>query len=348
MKKLLMVCLTIVSLSSLIYGVSIETHTVMTGEIQEKLTFSGSVKPFLETFVTSDIRGFVKKILVDNGMKVKKNDVMVIIDSARFKNTLRQCLSMLKIKKQAAKECRSDMERSKILIKKKVINQKKYESSETLYVQAKSSQDRAQASCQLAKLDLSRCSIRSMIDGYFVNRNVFEGQAVSSASVLGKVIDLNKVYVEVKIPENKIQLLKIGQTCKIEESYLAKVSHIDLYADNTRSFLVKLLMDNKDLRFKANMFVKGNIIVNHYKDIPLIPMSSLIYEKGEYSVFVAKDGKATRKNVEIIAREGDKCYAKGIKTGDELVVTGQFSLKDGIDVEIAEESRAENAEKKGK
>lgn len=219
-----------------------------------------------------------------------------------------------------------------------MINQKSYESVQTALSAAQSDLASAKAAYELAKLNLGRTEIKSPISGFFAGRNVILGQTVSPGMVLGCVLDLKTVYAETKISENQIRLVSQGQTCMIEGTYPAKVAYVDLYADNSRAFRVKLMMDNT-AGFKAGMYVKGEITVNNYENVPLVPETALVQLKGEYSVFSVLEGKAKQQSVEPVAKENGMVFAKGIAAGDCVVVTGQGNLKDGDSVSLAGEGK---------
>lgn len=308
--------------------VTVTTHTLATGTIRDRLAFTGETKPFVETFLTADVSGRIEKILVENGDAVTAGQVLVTLERERYQIALDQAEASLRMAEQRARETRSDFERTKVLFERKAVNDKTFEAAETAMVLAVSQVKQAQAAFELAKLNLERCNIRAPITGHFVNRTGFIGQGVNPGTILGKVVELKRLFVEARIPEHQIREIAVGQVCQIEDRP-GRVAHIDLYADSGRGFLVKILVPNDDLHFKANMFVKGFVVRREYTDVPLLPLEALLTDEAGSAVFLVEAGRARRQPVEVLAREGTNLYAKGVEAGQAVVVVGQHTLHDG-------------------
>ncbi len=337
MKRALLVMCAVVFLSLPVAGaVSVVTQTVAPGDISERLAISGEVRPFQEAVVSPDVSGMVEKVLVENGQAVKARQPLILLDRSRALIALHQAEIQVKKAEQQVKESRSDYERNRILREKQVLNERAFEISESQFVNATNSLREASAGVELARLNLDRATITAPFGGFFVNRQVFPGQWLTAGQPLGRVIDLTQVYIESRIPETHINRLRVGQECLIDGSTPGKVSFIDLYADSSRGFLVKILTANPELRFKANMFVKGDIVLERYQNVPLVPIRALVNEAGQFSVFRLQGQIARKQSVEVTAREGEWCYAKGIAVGDLIITVGQNNLSDGMEVQAAE------------
>ncbi len=140
------------------------------------------------------------------------------------------------------------------------------------------------------------------------------------------------IYVEAKIAENDIRKIKVGQQCIIEGKYAGEISFINYSADSSRAFTIRIKVNNPELYFKANMFVRGSIILEQYDNAPLFPSRAIRNNRGELFVFVIDDLKAKRVPIDILAQEGENTYADPVKAGMEIVTVGQDNLSDGSEV----------------
>lgn len=314
--------------------VNVVTEEVGQATIQKLLRFTGETRPLVETYAAADVMGPVAKILVEDGQKVAKGQSLAIIDEVRFDIALRMAQASLDRAKQQLLEDQRDFERNKTLFDKSAITQKTFDMAETVFIKAKTNLKQAQADYDKAKLDLERCAIKAPIDGFFVDRSIDLGQAMNRGQNMGKVIYLDEIFVEAKIPENDIADIKIGQKCMIENQFAGEVAFINLYADNSRAFKVKMKVPNKDLRFKANMFVKGSIILEKYENVPTFPSRAIRNERGDQFVFIVEKGIARKISIDIIAQEGELTFARQIKTGTQIVTIGQDNLDDGIEINL--------------
>lgn len=312
--------------------INVATTKPVAGSIKKLLQFTGETRPFVESYAAADVSGPVAQIMVEEGQKVNQNQPLGKIDEIRFAISLNQMEAALERSKQQLEEDAKDLERNKTLFERKAITQKALDMANTIFVRARTTLKQAQADYDKAKLDLERCVIRSPINGYFIDRSIELGQAMARGQNMGKVIDLDHVYVDARIPESEIRNIKIGQSSLIEGSIPGIVQHINLYADDSRSFKVRIKVKNPDLFFKGNMFVKGQITIEEYQDAPLFPSRAIRNFRGEQYVFTVKDGKAHKKTITIIAQQGENTYAKEVEHGEDLVIIGQDELEEGSQV----------------
>ncbi len=312
--------------------VNVVTVNPKNGTIRKLLQFTGETRPVIEAYVAADVNGPVAQIMAEDGQKVQQGEALGKIDDIRFAITLRQMEAALERAKQQFQEDGKDYERNKTLFEKKAITQKSLDAAFTNYIKGKTTVKQSQADYDKAKLDLDRCIIRSPISGYFIDRSVEIGQAMARGQNMGKVINLDDIYVDARISESEIRNIKIGQTSIIEGKYSGMVEHIDLYADSSRSFKVRIRVKNPDLFFRGNMYVKGNITLETYENVPLFPSQAIRNFRGDLFVYTVHDGKARKHKISLIAQEGDLSYCKEILAGDEVVTVGQHSLDDNTEV----------------
>ncbi len=312
--------------------VNVTTEKPAAGNIKKQLQFTGETRPLIESYAAADVAGPVAQIMVEEGQRVNQNQALGKIDEIRFAISLRQMEAVLERSKNQLEEDEKDLERNKTLFERKAITQKAYDMANTTYIRAKTAMKQAQADYDKAKLDLERCIIRAPITGYFIDRTVELGQAMARGQTMGKVIDLDHVYVDARIPESEIRNIRAGQNCIVEGQFPGVVEHINLYADNSRSFKVRIKVRNPDLFFKGNMFVKGTITLEEFNDVALFSSKAIRNYRGEQFVFLVKNEKAHRQPITIMAQEGDKTYAREVSADDEVVVIGQDNLEDGTEI----------------
>jgi len=340
MKKLYLIfILLILSLYNSFARVNVVVKKITKGTILKKLMVTGEVRPYLEAYITSDINGRVEKVFVETGEFVKKGEVLIELEKSRYKIALEQAKANYLIAKENAKTIEKDFKRTKILYQKKVINDKTYDQVRANYIILKNRVKLAEAALKLAKLNYTRTSIKSKISGFFVQKNVNVGQTITPGIILGRVIDLKKVFVYAKVSEDKISEITKNQVCIFENGMTGEVKHIGLYADKSRAFLIKVLVNNPQLTLKANMFLKGEIILKTFKNVPIIPYLCILKSKDKRFVFIVKQNKAYKKHVTLIAKDKNLCFVKGVDEGDLIVTTGRFNLKNKDEVNIIKEEK---------
>jgi len=316
--------------------VTVATALVKSGPIREIISFSGQVKPYEEAWVTPDVTGRVAKILVENGQAVKAGAPVVLIESDRLALAVRMSEAGLRRAEAELKEKKKDFERRTILMEKKVLNEKAFDEAETEAAKAEIAMQSQKTALELDRLNLERATIRSPISGFLSSRDVFLNQSVSPGMRLGKVIDIGRVYVDVRIPENQINRISIGQKAAVNASHSGTVAFIDPYGDESRSFLIRILVDNADLKLKPNMFISGDIILRDLAGMPLIPITALTGPADSPAVYVIQGDKAKLISVTVLAREKDWCAVRELQAGDSIVTVGVENLTDGALVRVTD------------
>ncbi len=199
----------------------------------------------------------------------------------------------------------------------------------------------AQAQGERAEENLKYASIRSPINGVVLSREVEVGDAVSSILQLGSnatlimtLGDIQELYVDGRVDETDIGVVKIGQAARITvdayknrtfQGKVFRIAPMGVEKDNVTRFEVRVSIgDDLDL-LKVAMSANAEIVLEEHHDVLVIPESALIYnEKKE--TFVEVPDLATRTGRrQIPIKTGLSNGARtellsGLKLGDKVVL----------------------------
>ncbi|ACX51274.1 efflux transporter, RND family, MFP subunit [Ammonifex degensii KC4] len=209
--------------------------------------------------------------------------------------------------------------------------------------QAQAAEEAAQAALAAAETTLAQAVVVSPIDGYVVARNAEVGELVGPQMPMPvlTIAQLDPILVEIMVPEDKINLVKVGEKLAVrfpalEERVLeGKVKYISPASNpQTKGYTVQIELSNPDLKLKPGM--AAVVLLGGEKGL-LVPREAVTWRQGEPVVFVLKDKKASPQRVLLGPSDGQWVVVReGIKPGDWVVVTGQDRLGDkGGKVEIA-------------
>jgi len=171
--------------------------------------------------------------------------------------------------------------------------------------------------------------IRSPSDGFILVRGVSEGQFVSVGSELYRIADIGKVWILADLFEHESRFARAGQQVKVfyqDRPYNAKVSKVLPQFDPvSRSFKVRLEMDNPGYVYRPDMFVDVELPVN-LPDSLTVPASAVIDTGSRKTAFVdCGNGYFEPRRVETGWRFGDRIeITKGLMEGEQIVVSGNF------------------------
>lgn len=205
---------------------------------------------------------------------------------------------------------------------------------------------------QKTQLDISRESFKNLqentqlvspISGIITARNYDNGDMYSSGDPIFTVEQIRPVKLFVNVSESYFTYVKKGNEVDIkldvygDEVFKGKVSLVYPTIDAaTRTFPVEIKIANADERVRPGMFARATMnfgTLNHV----VAPDQAIVKQSGsgDRYIYVYKNGKVSYQKVELGRRMGNKYeIVSGVDNGDQVVITGQNRLTNGMEVEI--------------
>ena len=216
---------------------------VQRGEIRDVVDATGRVDAVITVQVGSQVSGTIARLNADFNSRVKKGDVVALIDPQLFEGTLKQTIADLEdsranvlvsqanVTKARAMlvQTKADYDRADSMTKTNIGSQQALDLAKANYESARASveaalanveQARAQvtqkeAAVSVARINLEHTVIRSPIDGIVVARNVDVGQTVAASlqapTIFTIAQDLTKMLVYSKVDESDVGRIRAGQ-----------------------------------------------------------------------------------------------------------------------------------------
>lgn len=199
------------------------------------------------------------------------------------------------------------------------------------------------AQSEVAKSRLAEMELRAPFAGKLGIRQVSIGAYVGPSNIITTLDDLSKVKVDFSISENHLPSLAKGQKVAaksiayLDETFNGIISSIDSRVDpNTRSILVRAIIDNPDLKLRPGMLLQINLEKTVLRSL-VVPEKALIPNEDKQFVFVIESGEAVQKEVKTgLRRPGQVQIVSGLSEGDQVVTEGALRLRNGSAVSIIE------------
>jgi len=199
-----------------------------------------------------------------------------------------------------------------------------------------------EATLRLAQIHLKNTTIRAPISGIISKRFLDQGSFVSTTTPIVRIVAMDTVKVVVQVVEIEIAQLRAGAIAETyvdayrEEVFQGLVVRISPTVDpESRTADVEIRVDNKDHRLKPGMFARVSIVTQRRDGVLLLSKDWLVRQSATPQVFVNENGKASRRVVSLgVEGEQHVEVLKGLQEGDEVIVAGQYELKDGMPVKV--------------
>ncbi|MDQ6912407.1 MAG: efflux RND transporter periplasmic adaptor subunit [Verrucomicrobiota bacterium] len=302
------------------------------------LSAVGSISPVQGATIGAELAGMVSKVGFQSGTPVKKGDMLIEIDASAEQAQLRSAQADAELAK-------ADFERARGLAEGKVISQAELDSASAKFSQKKAAVDNIQAL-------IDKKVIRAPFDGIAGIREVNVGQMVPIGQKLVTLQALDKVYVDFSLPQQQLGDITVGLPVKVTtdaiegREFEGILSAVNSAVDPaTRSVALQATLDNADHALRAGMFARVSVILPEEKPTLFIPATAVLYAPFGNSVYVieTKHNDKTDKDALVLRQQfirtgetrGDfVAVTEGLKEGDEIVSTGVFKMRNGMDVVV--------------
>lgn len=300
---------------------NVEIQKVRRQSVDQLMSYTATVEAFKTNNITTSTPNRIKSILVDVGYKVAKGQKLVVLDDVnidqlkvRLDNTEREYKRALELynigggTKQSVDQMKTELDAARRQYDNMVEN--------TILV--------------------------SPINGVVTARNYDPGDMTGQQPIL-TIEQLRPVKVLINVSENEFTKVHKGMKVDVyldvygDEKFVGEVDLIYPVIDpSTRTFTVEVVIANADERVRPGMFAR--VVMNFgTEERVVVPDRAIVKQtgSGEKFVYIYKDGKVDFSRVEIGQRLGDTYeLLSGVENGDEVVISGQSRLADGVEVNV--------------
>lgn len=317
---------------------TVSSTTVREEDWAPALSAVGSVSAVQGAIVSTELGGVVADVTFQNGAVAKKGDVLLKLDSSAEEGQLHTAEADLEL-------ARANLQRTKDLAARKVVSKQELDAAQGAFGQKQGTVDNMRSM-------IVKKQVHAPFDGQLGIRQVNVGQMINSGQQVVQLTALDPVYVDFALPQQELSQLTAGYEARVQtdaapgREFKGKVTAINSMVDNiTRNVTLQATLENPDHVLRPGMFVKVEVILPEKSKTLVIPGSAVSYAPYGNSVFVIdkkkdpKTGKESQSLRQAFIRIGEArgdfvAITDGLKAGDQVVSTGVFKLRNGMNVVI--------------
>ncbi len=345
-------------------AIPVNVAAIHKGTVSSYITSTANLVSENEVSVLAEADGRVADLLVEEGDRVRKGQVLAQLVREDAEIALRKA-------QLREANARLAWERGTKTLDAELLSREDYDKLEMEHEVAR--QERAEAEWRLEKT-----TIRAPFTGRITQRRVLLGQHVRPADHLFTIADFDPLIARIFLPERDVYGLDEGRAVRItmkantDISFAGRIRQISPVVD-TATGTVKVTIDAVDppASVRSGAFVTVDIVRETRQTAILVPREAVIRELQDAYVFVVRekapkkedapakaaakaDGKDTagqdakpaegpkqavtvaeKRSVTLGLEEGEVIEAlAGLEPGDQVVVAGQGGLKDGAEIRV--------------
>ena len=382
-KPLIMIILLVLLVSFAIYrwwqGPLLPSYEVVSSPLIQTVVASGRVEKVSRTQIGSEITGVVLERLVQEGDRVSRGDVLLVLKSDEISAQVRQAEAELKeLATTRRPQAEFDLANAKVQLEQAqreavrrrntelgILSAEEREKSIEAEKLARNNLESARLKVaslapdkveetklreQLAALQaqLVKTKIRAEVSGIILTRNVEPGDLVQPSQTLFTIALDGATEIRVPFDERNLPLLALQQKAAVitdaypDQPFPAHINFIAPSIDAQRGTVdVRLTVDPVPDFLRQDMTVSVNVETNKREQTLVIPNDALSSISGNKAmVILVRDRKIQRHPITLGLRGLVMSeVVAGLKEGDHVLTDAESVLKDGIRVRIEQTKR---------
>lgn len=334
----------------------IATITLSPQSADLQSTYPATIKGKTDIEIRPQVTGFITKVLVDEGQRVRKGQTLFTLDQVTFQAAVDQARAAVSTAQTAVNTAKMTADSKKTLFDKNIISEYEYQLSQNSLAQAESQLANAKAALASAQKNLAYTVVTAPSDGVVGSIPNREGSLASpsSAQPLTTVSDNSQVYAYFSLNEKQILDLTDGGASTLEAAIAAmpevklrlangtvfpnpgKVATVSGVIDaSTGSATVRALFSNNNNMLRSGS--TGSVIMPmNQTDVIIVPQKATFEVQDRKFVYtVDADNVLHSTPIEVLGIQDGRNYVvtSGLNQGDRIVVEGVgVKARDGITI----------------
>ncbi|ANI83700.1 macrolide transporter subunit MacA [Kosakonia oryzae] len=329
--------------------VQYQTLIVRPGELQQSVLATGKLDALRKVDVGAQVNGQLKTLLVNIGDKVKKDQLLGVIDPEQAENQIKEVDATLMELRAQRRQAQAELKLAQVtlarqqqLVKRNLISRQDLDTSAT-DVAVKEAQigtidaqiKRNQATLDTAKTNLDYTRILAPMAGEVTQITTLQGQtviAVQQAPNILTLADMSTMLVKAQVSEADVIHLKPGQKAWFTvlgdpgthyEGELKDILPTPEKVNDAIFYYARFEVPNPQGILRLDMTAQVHIQLTGLKNVLTIPLAALGDPVGDnrYKVKVLRNGETREREVMLGARnDTDVVVVKGLDAGEEVVI----------------------------
>ena len=325
---------------------SYETITLSRENVTAPMSWSAALRGTGDVSIVSRCTGTLNEIRVKDGQRVKKGDVLFIIDSRSAQNVLVHARADLQTANANLENARLEAESNKELAEQGIISDYLLRKSLNVLQSAEAQVAQANAAVRDAELRLDYCTIKSPVDGLVGNIIPHVGDVIAEGTMLTRVAGVSEMEASFSLTESQVhaivsELGSLENVLKVVPPLTLRFKDGSEYSEKGKITSFSGMVDQQTGSVtcyatfpnpKGELFsgMQGSVVMPiEWENVMLVPLTSIVRIQNKALVYkVGADSLATSAIVEIEELgDGERAVIQsGAEAGEIIVAKGAANV----------------------
>jgi HlyD family secretion protein len=264
------------------------------GDIKNTVSSTGTLSAVGTVEVGSQTSGTVEKVLVDYNNKVKKGQLLAVVDKTMLEASVRDAEAGVAKSQAQLNQAQTECQRNEKLFQEGYISEMTLLAKKTDVETTAAALKSAEAGLKRAQTNLKYAEIRSPITGTVIERSVDAGQTIAASmnapTLFTIAEDLAHMQIEANVDETDIGQIKEGMAVQFtvqaypDEQFTGTVRQIRLKpttSEDVVNYTVVVDAMNAQGLLLPGMTATVNFIVAERQNVLLAPTTALSFQPSQ-------------------------------------------------------------------
>ncbi|WP_321330763.1 efflux RND transporter periplasmic adaptor subunit [uncultured Bacteroides sp.] len=310
-------------------SVKVKAVKVTATTMEDGKSYVGTVEASTLSSLSFQVMGNVNKVLISEGEKIQKGQLLATLDPVTLQSTYDAALSTLKQAQDAYNRMKTLHESGSL--------------PEIKWVEVESKLQQAQSMEQIARKDKKDAGLYAPFSGVIAAKNLEPGMNVMPGIEVMQLAEINRVNIKIAVPENEVSEIEKKQTAQITVAALGNKSFEGTVAEKgiianplSHTYEVKIELANARGELMPGMVCNVVLADKANKPVIILPNNAIqLKADGERFVWLAKNGVATLKTIQIgsLTKMGI-VITEGLTEGDMVITEGSQKVSEGTKITV--------------
>jgi len=291
---------------------------------------AGELEAARQVQLAAEVSGRITELAFSSGQQVQEGQLLVQLNDGPEQAERVRLVAQLR-------NAETLLARAEALSADKAASQEQYDN-------ALVARDVARGELQRIEAVIAQKAIRAPFSGVVGIRRVHQGQYLNAGDAIASLVDAAGLNVNFTLSEQAVAQLSNGQAVRVQvdawpdEVFEGEVVAIDPMINAARTVWVQARLANPKGRLKSGMFANVRVLMPEEEPVLAVPETAVTYTAYGQTVFIAEPDAQQALRVRRVAVttaqrwEGKVEVKSGLAEGQQVVVSGQIKLSDGMQV----------------
>jgi RND family efflux transporter MFP subunit len=324
-------------------AIPVRTAIAAARDLDRTLTFTGTLRPRMQSDVSAEVGGRLVRILKNEGDRVRAGDTLAVLDATDYALAHERARAALRVAEANRAHAEAEEERAQNLLRTGGITDKDRLAAQVNLKVAEAAVAQAQAEASIAAAQQGRASVRAPFNGRVAKRMADPGTMIAAGAPLFTVVDDSVLELRASVPSADYGALTVGAPVQVT------VDAVGGAALTGRVARVAPLVDERNRSFEAVIEVPGNpslvgglfaratVATGKVAGAIVVPPAALVRDASGSKAdvwLVTTYRKAEKRTVPVGAEIADGVQVlSGVAAGDHVILDPPAALAPGAVVD---------------